>query len=58
MTRQDFIATMKAQVEILKTERSEFKKMIGRNDEAYHKYNKRSHEISAIENAIKEMERI
>lgn len=57
MTRQDFIATMKAQVEVLKAERSEFKKMIGKDEDAYHQYNKRSHEISALENAIKEMER-
>ena len=57
MTRTEFIATMKAQVEVLKAERAEFKKLTATDGDAYHKYNKLGHEISAIENAIREMER-
>jgi hypothetical protein len=57
MTRTDFIATMKAQVEVLKAERSEIKKLAATDSDAYHKFNKLGHEISAIENAIREMER-
>jgi hypothetical protein len=57
MTRTDFIATMKAQVEVLKAERSEIKKLAATDGDAYHKFNKLGHEISAIENAIREMER-
>ena len=57
MTRNDFISAMKAQVEILKVERLDAKKLAAKDYNAYHRFNKLGHEISAIENAIREMER-
>ena len=56
MKTLDFIETMKAQVEILKAERLDVKKLAAKDDNAYHRFNKLGHEISAIENAIREME--
>lgn len=57
MTRNEFIVTMKTQVEAMRTEYSEIKKSSKIDDNAYHKLRKLGHEISAIENAIREMER-
>ena len=57
MKTTDFIGVMKAQVEILKAERLDVKKLAAKDDNAYHRFNKLGHEISAIENAIREMER-
>lgn len=57
MTRNDFISALKEQVEILKTERLDAKKLAAKDYNAYHRFNKLGHEISAIENAIREMER-
>ena len=61
MTRSEFIETMKAYVEKLNNERNEIKAMLKeqpRNMELHHMISKIGHEISAIENAIREMERM
>ena len=62
MTRSDFIQEIKNQVEILKAERLEVKKTLTSswsswNWEDAHKATKLDHEISALENAIRELER-
>ena len=60
MNRTEFIETMKAYVEKLNDERNEIKAMRKEqpyNVELHHMISKIGHEISAIENAIKEMER-
>jgi len=60
MNRTEFIETMKAYVEKLNNERNEIKAMRKEqphNMELHHMISKIGHEISAIENAIREMER-
>lgn len=60
MTRTEFLETMKAYVESMKNERQTLKdslKVNPEDDELYYMYAKYGHEISAIENAIREMQR-
>lgn len=66
MERQAFIQVLKEQVEVLQAERTAIKKQAkalfaaNKLDESWEidcKATKLSHEISAIENAIREMER-
>lgn len=60
MTRSEFIEIMKAYVEKLNNERNEIKAMQKASpddSELYHMVSKIGHEISAINNAIREMER-
>ena len=63
MTRSEFIQEIKNQVEILKAERIEVKKILTSSWSSWnwkdaHKATKLDHEISALENAIRELERI
>lgn len=66
MERQAFVQVLKEQVEVLQVERTAIKKQVkalvaaNKLDESLEidrKATKLSHEISAIENAIREMER-
>lgn len=60
MTRTEFIETMQAYVEKLDNERTEIRGMMKTqpdNRELHHMVTKIGHEISAISNAIHEMER-
>jgi len=58
MTRTEFISTMEAYVEKLKNERKEIKSQADKYDsDTYYKISKIGHEISAIENAIRELNR-
>lgn len=60
MTRTDFIKTMQEYVEKLNDEHVVVKDMLKAEPENYnlhHMASKIGHEISAIENAIKEMQR-
>lgn len=60
MTCKEFIEVMQAYVEKLTDERKELKAMLRQQPDSYelpHMVTKIGHEISAIENAIREMER-
>jgi hypothetical protein len=60
MTRSEFIETMKSYVEKLNNERNGIKAMQKASpddSELYHMVSKIGHEISSINNAIREMER-
>jgi hypothetical protein len=60
MDRTEFIEAMKAYVGKLNNERKEIKAMYKEqphNMELHHMVSKIGHEVSAIENAIREMER-
>ena len=58
LNRQEFIATMEAYIEKLNNERKEIKATTDKHDmNAYHMISKIGHEISAIENAIRELNR-
>lgn len=60
MTRKEFIEVMQAYVEKLTDERKELKAMLRQqpdSSELPHMVTNIGHEISAIENAIREMER-
>lgn len=61
MTRLEFVKTMQAYVENLKKEYKEKKSILSNdptNRDLYHMVSKIDHEISAIENAIREMQRL
>ena len=59
MTRTEFISEMKSQIANLKVEKTEcivsYKKT--GEDKFYFKHSKLDHEISALENAVRELER-
>ena len=57
MTRTELISTMQAYVTKLEAERKELKKQGLKDNNIYHFYNKAGHEISALQNAIREFER-
>lgn len=60
MNRTEFIETMQDYVEKLKNERSEVKNLLKTEPDNYnlhHMASKIGYEISAIENAIREMQR-
>ena len=60
MTRNEFVETMQAYVEKLENERKAMKAILKAqpdNDNVYHMISKIGHEISAINNAIREMQR-
>lgn len=58
MTRTELISQMQAYITKLEAERKELKKHgCLKDNNVYHQYNKAGHEISALENAIRELER-
>ena len=59
MTKSEFVSEMKNQIAALTEERKELlaKYKSTNNDDLYYKASKIGHEISALENAVRELER-
>lgn len=59
MDRAQFIEVLRSQVKTLTDEQTKIRKSGNlQNNDVYHRFKKLGHEISAIENTIKEFERV
>ena len=57
MARTELISQIQAFVASLEAKRKALKKQGLKDNYVYHQYNKAGHEISALQNAIRELER-